>query len=84
MRNYQEAFGTQADLLAAQGFEAMEIISKGLQKSQSSNRADLAKQINAIQNLEAPIGITSFDENRIAQRSIPLYMLDKFGNFVEQ
>ena len=84
MRNYQEAFGIQADLLAAQGFEAMEIISKGLQKSQSSNRADLAKQINAIQNLEAPIGITSFDENRIAQRSIPLYMLDKFGNFVEQ
>lgn len=84
MRSYQEAFGTQPDLLAAQGFEAMEIISVGLQKSQSSNRADLAKQINMIQNLEAPIGITSFDENRIAQRSIPLYMLDKFGNFVEQ
>lgn len=84
MRNYQEAFGTQPDLLAAQGFEAMELISVGLQKSQSSNRAELAKQINAIQNLEAPIGITHFDENRIAKRNIPLYMLDQFGNFVEQ
>ncbi|MFM8269632.1 MAG: penicillin-binding protein activator [Pseudomonadota bacterium] len=84
MRSYQEAFGTQADLLAAQGFEAMELISVGLQKSQSSNRADLAKQINMIQNLEAPIGITGFDESRIAKRNIPLYMLDQFGNFVEQ
>ena len=84
MRNYQEAFGTQADLLAAQGFEAMELISKALQKSQSGNRAELAKQINAIQNLEAPIGIIGFDENRIAKRNIPLYMLDQFGNFVEQ
>lgn len=84
MRNYQEAFGTQADLLAAQGFEAMELVSKGLQKSRSGNRAELAKQISALQNLEAPIGIIGFDENRIAKRNIPLYTLDQYGNFVEQ
>jgi len=84
MRNYQEAFGATPDLLAAQGYEAMELISVGIQKSQSANRAELARQIAAIQNLEAPIGITSFDENRIANRNIPLYTLDKFGNFIEQ
>lgn len=84
MRNYQEAFGSAPDLLAAQGFEAMELISRGLQKSQSQNRAELARQIAAIQNMEAPIGITAFDEKRIAKRNIPLYSLDRFGNFVEQ
>lgn len=84
MRNYQEAFGASPDLLAAQGYEAMELIAVGIQKCQSSNRADLAKQIASIENLEAPIGITSFDENRIANRNIPLYTLDRFGNFIEQ
>ena len=84
MRNYQEAFGAAPDLLAAQGYEAMELIAVGIQKSQSTNRADLAKQIASIQNLEAPIGMTSFDENRIANRNIPLYTLDRFGNFIEQ
>ena len=84
MRNYQEAFGVAPDLLAAQGYEAMQLIALGLQKNQSANRAELARQITATQNLEAPIGITSFDENRIANRNIPLYTLDRFGNFIEQ
>ncbi|NBX82970.1 outer membrane protein assembly factor BamD [bacterium] len=84
MRSYQESFGVAPDLLAAQGFEAMQMVGLALQKSQSSNRADLARQIGSLQNLEAPIGMTAFDKNRIASRNIPLYMLDKFGNFVEQ
>lgn len=84
IRNYQEAFGTPPDLLAAQAYEAMEILSVAIKKIQSSNRADLAQQISKIQNLEMPIGLTSFDESRVAKRNLPLYTLDRFGNFIEQ
>lgn len=84
MRSYQEAYGNQPDLLAAQGYEAMILIGEALQRSQSDNRADLAKQLAALKDFETPIGVTSFDENRVAKRSIPLYTLDRFGNFVEQ
>jgi len=84
IRSYQEAFGTPPDLLAAQAYEAMEILSVAIKKAQSSNRADLAQQIFSLQNLEMPIGLASFDENRVAKRNLPLYTLDRFGNFIEQ
>jgi ABC-type branched-subunit amino acid transport system substrate-binding protein len=84
MRSYQEAYGNQPDLLAAQGYEAMVLIGEALQRTQSDNRAELAKQLSALKDFETPIGVTSFDENRVAKRSIPLYTLDRFGNFVEQ
>ncbi|NDC24017.1 MAG: penicillin-binding protein activator, partial [Proteobacteria bacterium] len=84
IRSYQEAYGNQPDLLAAQGYEAMILIGEALQKSQSDNRAELAKQLASLKDFETPIGVTTFDENRISRRSIPLYSLDKYGNIVEQ
>lgn len=84
MRNYQQAFGSKADLLVAQSFESMKLISQGLQKISSNNRADLARAIKEIKNVDMPIGLTEFNQDRVAQRSIPLYSLDRQGNFIEQ
>lgn len=84
MRTYFQSYGIPADLLAAQSFESMALVVQSLKKTDSDNRADLARAINETKNLDNPIGLIQFNSERIAQRSIPLYTLDKRGNFIEQ
>lgn len=84
MRAYFQSYGVPADLLAAQSFESMALVAQGLKKTDSSNRADLARAINDTRNFDNPIGLIQFNDERVAQRSIPLYTLDKRGNFIEQ
>jgi ABC-type branched-subunit amino acid transport system substrate-binding protein len=83
IRLYAESYGSVPDLLASQAFEAMQIVSSALHKTESTGRADLAKEITNLKDFPTPLGELSFDETRVASRKLPIFGLVPGGSIVE-
>lgn len=70
VRGYQQAYGQAPDLLAAQAYEAMEILAHAIRNSGSSDRNRLANQLGSIRDLATPLGRISFDGQRVGRRKL--------------
>ena len=84
MRSYTNSYGYAPDLLAAQSYEAMQLVAQATQSAGSGDRNEITKAMAQIRELDTPIGSTSFGEDRLARRMIPVYALDASGNTIEQ
>lgn len=85
IKNFNAAFGTNPDLLATQSFEAMAIIAATLRLSNSSERNDLVNYLQQQTSFSSPIGTSvSFDANRVAKRTVPIFKLSGNGAIVQQ
>jgi len=76
VKNYQEAYGQTPDLLAAQSYEAMLILSAALENSRSEDRNQLANALSTMREFESPLGTLSFDAQRIGRRKMAVLSLD--------
>ncbi len=83
IKNYSEAFGTLPDLLSAQAYEAMWIVSNILGQRQPRSRSELAEILTTVKDFESPLGTVTFDSTRIARRRLPVYQLDGSGRIFE-
>jgi ABC-type branched-subunit amino acid transport system substrate-binding protein/TolA-binding protein len=84
IREFAENYGQVPDTLAAQSFEAMQLVSAALRRSGSSGRNDLVSALMEMQNFESPLGKLSFDSTRVALRNLPVLSLLPGGNIVQQ
>ena len=81
-RRYQAEFGLAPDFAAAQGYEAMLVLSAALQKTAASSTG-LPQALLSIQKYNGLIGPLSFDAYGDIQR--PVYLVQvKNGRFVTQ
>lgn len=84
IKRYTEAYGAAPDLLATQGFEAMQVVGVAIQKNGSNNRNEIVSELQQLKNFESPLGSLTFDETRVAKRRLPIYTLEAGGVVVEQ
>lgn len=84
IREFAESYGQVPDLLAAQSFEAMQLVAAALRRSSSGSRNDLVSALMEMQNFESPLGKLSFDSTRVALRNLPTLSLLPGGNIVQQ
>lgn len=83
VRQYAEAYGGMPDLLAAQAYEAVELVAQAAENS-AGNRNAAVSAMMALGRFESPLGQLSFDPSRIASRALPILTLAPGGNIVEQ
>lgn len=76
VRTYQEAYGQVPDLLAAQAYEAMEILAFAIRNARTEDRNRLANEIAAIREFDSPMGKLSFDNYRVARRKLAVLTLE--------
>lgn len=84
IRQFAESYGQVPDLLAAQSFEAMQLVGNALRRSGSSGRNDLVAALAETQNFESPLGKLGFDSSRVAVRNLPVLSLLPGGNIAQQ
>ena len=77
IRLYSSAYGVAPDLLAAQGFEAMQFISEALSETSSTNRNSLVEELSRLSQFNTALGSVTFDRSRIAQRKLPIFRLNR-------
>lgn len=80
---YRAAFGRTPDLLAAQSFEAMELMATAISRTNGSNYSELSHELSRIQGYKSPLGLVSFDDVRVAQRQLPIYTIEYGGRVKE-
>ncbi len=83
VRRYQDAYSGTPDLLAAQAYEALEIVSRAAEMS-SGNRNAAVSNLSNLGKFEGPLGELSFGNSRTASRQLPILTLAPGGNIVEQ
>ncbi len=83
VRQYAEAYGNMPDLLAAQAYEAFELVAKAA-RSSAGSRNSAVSELAALTKFESPLGVLSMDPSRIALRLLPILSLVPGGNIVEQ
>jgi branched-chain amino acid transport system substrate-binding protein len=83
IKSYFEAFGAAPDLLAAQSFEAMELVATAMKLGGSGDRNMVVNQLANFKDFETPLGSLTFDSERIARRRVPIYTLDSGGAITE-
>ena len=83
INSYREAMGTVPDLLAAQAYEAIEIVGQGLSRAGGSDTGKLAEVIAEMKDFESPLGRLEFDAKRVAVRKLPIFSIDTDGTMVE-
>jgi ABC-type branched-subunit amino acid transport system substrate-binding protein len=85
IRNYTAAYGTSPGLLATQAYEAMSVVVSTLKLSNSSDRNQMVNLLQQQSAFTSPLGTTlSFDNNRVAKRSVPIFKLNPNGAIVQQ
>jgi branched-chain amino acid transport system substrate-binding protein len=83
VRQYAEAYGNMPDLLAAQAYEAFELVAKAA-RSSAGSRNSAVSELAALTKFESPLGLLSMDPSRIALRLLPILSLVPGGSIVEQ
>jgi branched-chain amino acid transport system substrate-binding protein len=83
IRTYQQAFGISPDLLSAQAFEAMDVLIHSIKSSGTSDRNQLVNSMSQLKGYESPLGSLSFDNHRLARRSISILSLEQGGRVTE-
>lgn len=85
IKSYNDAYGTNPDLLASQAYEAMHIVISALRTASSSDRNELVTFINNQKTFSSPLGSdVSFDGTRVAKRMVPIFRLESNGAVVQQ
>ncbi len=83
IRQYSEAYGVSPDLLAAQAYEALELVVKAASES-SGTRNGAVNTLTALRGFESSLGQVSIDSGRIALRALPILALAPGGAFIQQ
>ncbi len=83
VRLYADAYGVMPDLLAAQAYEAVELVAQAANAS-GGNRNSAVTALLGLSRFESPLGSVAFDQNRIGLRVLPILSLEPGGNIVEQ
>jgi branched-chain amino acid transport system substrate-binding protein len=84
IKSYFEAFGSTPDLLAAQSYEAMELISNAVRGGGATgDRNAIVNQLASLRDFETPLGTLTFDNTRVARRKVPIYQLEAGGQVSE-
>ncbi len=83
LTDYQEAYQAAPDVLAAQAYEAMEILGSAIPRTGSVDRDQLAREISQMRNFQTALGKISFDETRVAQRELPIFTIERNGQIRE-
>jgi ABC-type branched-subunit amino acid transport system substrate-binding protein/TolA-binding protein len=83
VRQYADAYGGMPDLLAAQAYEAFELVARAA-KSSAGSRNSAVSELAALTKFESPLGLLSMDPSRIALRALPILSLVPGGSIVEQ
>ncbi len=85
IKNYNAAFGTNPDLLASQAYEAMSVAVSALKLSNSADRNEMVNFLTQQNGFSSPLGSQiSFDTNRVAKRTVPIFKLNSNGAIVQQ
>lgn len=84
VKAYIDAFGAAPDLLAAQAFEAMQVVATAVVKTNSNDRNELVNYISNLRDFNTALGSLSFDSQRIARRRLPVFVLEHGGTIIEQ
>ncbi len=85
IKSYNDAYGTNPDLLASQAYEAMHIVISAVRTASSSDRNELVTFINNQKTFSSPLGSdVSFDGTRVAKRMVPIFRLESNGAVVQQ
>ncbi len=78
---YQAAYGTSPDQFAAQAYTAAWVLAHAIKEAGSSQPAAIRVALNNIQDIETPLGIFSFDDNRDPLHA-PVVLIVQDSNFV--
>lgn len=85
IRNYSAAYGNSPDLLATQAYEAMAVVVSALKLANSTDRNQLVNLLQQQISFSSPLGLSlSFDNNRVARRSVPIFKLNSNGAVTQQ
>jgi len=79
IKAYQSSYGSAPDLLAAQSYEAMQLVALAIQNAGSSDRNQVVNQLASLRDFETPLGKVTFDSDRIAIRRLPILTLESGG-----
>ncbi|MBY0370570.1 penicillin-binding protein activator [bacterium] len=82
-RAYTEAYGILPDLLAAQSFEALELVARAARSSGGNRNAAVSALLSGVR-FESPLGELGFDQNRTALRNLPILGLAPGGAIIAQ
>jgi ABC-type branched-subunit amino acid transport system substrate-binding protein len=83
LRQYTDSYGGTPDLLAAQAYEALELVAQAAEGS-SGNRNSAVQALLSMGQFESPLGILSFDASRVASRTLHILTLSPGGSVVVQ
>lgn len=83
LHRFIKAYGNTPDLLATQAYESMDLIRTVLKTTSSNSRNDVVLGLANLRNVETPLGKVSFDQTRIARRSLPVFRLEDGGRILE-
>lgn len=84
LEDFEKTYGNAADLLAAQAYEAMELLGQAIARTESYNRTDLAQTLAQLKDMPTVLGNVSFDETRVAQRTLPIFKIESRGRITPQ
>lgn len=76
IQGFQGAFGQSPDLLAAQAYEAMQLVAFAMRSAGSEDRNQLANALASIRDFDSPMGKLSFDTQRIGRRRLAVLSLE--------
>ncbi len=83
IKAYESSYGTSPDQLAAQAYEAMQLVAASLGTVASGDRNQVVNQLASLKDFETPLGKVTFDTDRIAIRRLPIMTLESGGTLSE-
>lgn len=80
---FRSTYGTQPDLLAAQAYEAVEILAEAVSRARSGDDQQVIKEMIKLSDLPTVLGRVTFDETRLARRDLPIFTIQEGGSLQE-
>jgi branched-chain amino acid transport system substrate-binding protein len=79
--DYEAEYGAPPDQLAAQAYAAVKALAAALRLADSTDRATIRAALDAIEFVESPLGLLTFDDHRNPNHS-PVIQVVENGVFV--
>ena len=79
--DYQAAYGSPPDQLAAQSYTAVWALATALRNADSTDRAAIRDALDNMERIESPLGLFTFDDNR-GPSHLPTVQVADNGTFV--
>lgn len=80
---FQSTYGAAPDLLAAQAFEAVEILAEAVSRARSGDHGEVISALTRLSDLPTVLGKVTFDETRLARRDLPIFTIEAGGSLQE-